>query len=110
MKPGRRLVAVMLLTVFALVAAPAHGAGSRVVRIKDIDFHPATLVVHRGDRVTWRFLDHEVPHNVTSVGKRRFRSSDSKTSGTYSLRFTRPGTYRYVCTIHANMHGEIDVR
>ena len=100
----------MLLAVFALVAAPAHGAGSHIVRIKDIDFHPATLVVHRGDRVTWRFLDHEVPHNVTSVGKRRFRSSDSKTSGTYSLRFTRPGTYRYVCTIHANMHGEIDVR
>ena len=108
MKPGRHLVAAVV--VAAVMAAPAHGAGDRTVQIKDIDFHPARLVVHRGDRVTWRFLDEEVSHNVTSVAKPRFRSSDSRMTGTYSVRFTRKGTYRYVCTIHANMRGRIVVR
>jgi len=92
------------------MAASADGAVSRTVQIKDIDFHPARLVVHRGDRVTWRFLDEEVSHNVTSVAKPRFRSSGSRMTGTYSVRFTRKGTYRYVCTIHANMRGRIVVR
>jgi plastocyanin len=40
----------------------------------------------------------------------RFRSSPTKTTGTYSVRFTRTGTYRYECTIHpASMRGTIIV-
>lgn len=108
MKPGRYLVAAVV--VAAVMAAPAHGTADRIVQIKDIDFHPAKLVVHRGDRVTWRFLDANVSHNVTSVGAPRFRSSESRMTGAYSVRFTRKGTYRYVCTIHANMRGRIVVR
>jgi plastocyanin len=109
MKPGRHLV-VAAVAAAAVMAAPAHGAGGRTVQIKDIDFHPARLVVHRGDQVTWRFLDAEVSHNVTSVGRLRFRSSGSRMTGAYSVRVTRKGTYRYVCTIHANMRGRIVVR
>jgi plastocyanin len=49
-------------------------------------------------------------HNVTSRGKRRFASSPSMARGTYAVRFTRPGTYRYVCTIHFGMNGTVVVR
>ena len=112
MKPGRRHIAAVIAALVAAVmtAATGHAAPRRTVRIHDIDFHPSTLVVHRGDEVTWRFLDPEVSHNVTSVGRTRFRSSGSRMTGTYSVRFTRKGTYRYVCTIHANMRGRIVVR
>jgi plastocyanin len=30
-------------------------------------------------------------------------------TGTYTVRFTRPGAYRYVCTIHPNMKGRVIV-
>jgi plastocyanin len=30
-------------------------------------------------------------------------------TGTYTVRFRRPGTYRYVCTIHPNMRGRVIV-
>lgn len=104
------LALVAALTAGPLAAAPA-GAGTTVqVRIKNIDFSPRTVSIRRGASVTWRFLDAETPHNVTSRGTKRFRSSPTKKSGTYTVRFTRAGTYRYVCTIHFNMAGKVVVR
>jgi plastocyanin len=31
------------------------------------------------------------------------------TEGTFSHRFTQPGTYDYLCTLHPNMTGVIEV-
>jgi plastocyanin len=105
----RRLTAALAaLLVFG--AAPAGATGGARVTIKNIDFHPATVTVHRGGSVTWTFADHYVSHNVTSRGRLRFRSSPTKASGTYTVRFAKQGTYAYVCTIHANMRGHVVVR
>jgi plastocyanin len=96
----------MVALTFALPSAPS----SHTVRIKDIDFHPRTMTVQRGDSVRWVWLDGTTPHNVRSIGSSRFRSSPTKTRGTFTVRFTRAGTYRYVCTIHFNMKAKIVVR
>lgn len=85
--------------------APAH-----VVHIKNIQFSPRTLRITRGSTVRWLFEDRATPHNVTSRGSRRFRSSHTRQSGSYSVRFSHPGTYRYVCTIHFNMKASVVVR
>lgn len=85
-------------------AASVHG-----VRIQGIDFHPHVLTIRRGEIVTWSWHDGDTPHNVKSTGALRFRSSPTKTSGSYSVRFTRRGIYRYVCTIHFNMKARIVV-
>lgn len=37
-------------------------------------------------------------------------SSGLLSEGTYSLTFTRPGTYRYACLLHPRMVGEVDVK
>jgi plastocyanin len=88
----------------------ASAAGSAAVRAQDFDFKPGTARIAKGGRVTWRFLDGQyVPHNVHSAGRRRFKPSDDLTSGTYSVSFRRRGTYRYVCTLHANMKGKVVV-
>jgi plastocyanin len=97
------------------VAAPpppvAHAAASgAAVTLKDISFTPARVTIARGQTVTWTWKDGTTPHNVTSRGARRFKSSTSKQSGTYAVRFTRSGTYRYVCTIHFGMNGTVVVR
>lgn len=107
--PIRRL-GIIATTALALAAAPAGATGGAAVTIKNIDFHPATVTIHRGGSVTWAFRDHNVDHNVTSRGRLRFRGSPTKSSGTYTVRFTKPGTYAYVCTIHANMRGRVIVR
>ena len=91
-------------------AGHAQAASSARVRIKDIDFSPHRLVVKRGTTVRWTFEDEATPHNVTSRGKTRFKSSTTKQAGSYRVRFTKSGTYRYVCTIHFNMKGTIVVR
>ena len=97
-----------------LLGAPALGAtkasATHSVSIKDIDFTPKRLVIAKGDTVVWRFQDKVVSHNVTSRGTLRFRSSPTKQAGTYSVRFTKSGTYHYVCTIHLNMVASVVVR
>ena len=90
-------------------AAPAATAAVKVVELKDFRVRPATVRIRRGSSVEWRFLDRPAPHNVTSRGKRRFRSSPSQQTGTYRMRFRRSGVYRYVCTIHPNMRGRVVV-
>ena len=100
----------MLVVVSAALAAPAAGARTTTVVIKNIDFSRHTVRIDRGDTVRWRFADAGVSHNVTSRGRPHFRSSRSMQTGTFALRFTRAGTYRYVCTIHPGMRGRVIVR
>ena len=105
----RRLAVTLGLLLTLALSATASSATTKTVRIKDIDFSPATLRIHAGDSVRWRFLDGDTPHNVTSRGTSRFRSSTTKQSGSYTVRFAKAGTYRYVCTIHLNMEAKVIV-
>ncbi|MEA2167758.1 MAG: hypothetical protein QOF76_1058 [Solirubrobacteraceae bacterium] len=109
----RRRIALLVLPAVAALAGPAAtaSAGTDVgVRIKNIDFHRAKLHIATGTTVTWSWLDDQVPHNVTSFGKTRFKSSGTRHLGdTYAYTFATPGVYHYHCTIHANMIGKITV-
>jgi plastocyanin len=78
--------------------------------LRDIEFSPATVTIRRGASVRWEWRDPRASHDVTSRGRLRFRSSDTKLSGTHTVRFRRKGTYRYVCTIHPSMLGKVVVR
>ncbi len=106
---GVALTAIATVPAGAEAPASAAAAAAKVVKVQDFEFRPATLRIRRGAIVEWRFLDRPAPHNVTSRGKRRFRSSPSQQTGTYRVRFRRSGTYRYVCTIHPNMRGRVVV-
>jgi plastocyanin len=108
-------VAVMTLTAAGSVGAAAAGIAqgaptTKTVHVVNIDFSPHSLTVSRGTTVRWTFEDPNTPHNVTSRGAKRFRSSPTKQSGSYAVRFTKAGTYSYVCTIHFNMKGRVVVR
>lgn len=104
--------AILAATAYPAIATPQAGAArTHVVRVKDIDYHPARLAIRRGERVTWRFLDGPATkHSVTSSGSHRFHSSHEQFGGSYSVRFTRRGTYRYHCTVHDFMSGSVVVR
>jgi plastocyanin len=100
----------------ALVAAviPAGGAagaaGTKTVTLKDIAFSPSRLTVSKGTAVTFSWKDDGTRHNVTSTGRKRFKTISDRTSGERPVRFGRAGTYQYECTLHPGMSGRITVR
>jgi plastocyanin len=101
------LAATTGLAVPSLASGGAHGASSHAVTLAHIRYHPGTLSIKRGDTVTWLWRDKGEEHNVTGKG---FKSK-TMTKGSFSVRFTRAGTYNYHCTIHVSegMKGSIVV-
>ena len=96
----------------AALAAPAVAA-TKTVTVGDNYFvrrgTPPTITVTRGTTVKWIWRG-SAPHNVVATrGPVLFRSS-VKSSGSYSRRMTRAGTYRIVCTIHSGMRMTLRVR
>ena len=116
-----RLRAALLLAPLAVLAGvsagaldPASAAPTVGVKLQHFRFSPATVRITRGTVVRWHWLDGAVgTHNVTSKGVRgglRFRGTRTKTSGFYSVTFTKRGTYYYECTVHPlTMQGKIIV-
>ena len=90
----------------AAIATPALGAGASV-RVDDDFFRAKTVRITKGSTVTWRW----VGDNRHDVVFRSFKSKLQRT-GSYRHRFTRAGTYRYVCTLHEDegMKGSVIVR
>jgi plastocyanin len=116
----RRIAAASAAALGALAAASAfaaipsgafedaHAAGSHTVTLFSLRFHPGTLTIARGDSVRWLWRERGTEHNVTFSG---FHSR-TQTSGSYTVRFTRSGTFNYRCTIHVRlgMRGKVVVR
>jgi plastocyanin len=101
---------VLLLGALASVVsyATAAPASSTIVMAKEFMFAPTSLTVDAGSTVTWTNKDDE-PHTVVSDSG-LFRSAALDTNESFSFRFDKPGTYRYMCTIHPRMTGTIVVR
>lgn len=102
------LLALMLSACGAGDASPADTAGDndgRTVVIEDLAFAPETLTVETGDTVTWVWRDGSIKHDVSGDDF----ASEVMSEGTFRNRFDDPGTYDYVCTLHPNMTGTIEV-
>jgi plastocyanin len=111
-----RLIPVALAGLLVLVlsacgasdASPAATAGDndgRTVVIEDLAFAPETLTVEAGDTVTWVWRDGSINHDVSGD----HFASEVMSEGTFRHGFDDPGTYDYVCTLHPNMTGTIEV-
>jgi plastocyanin len=99
----RKLLVAMLIAAAPAVLAAQALAATRSVKIGDDYFvrkgSVPTVTVSKGTKVTWRWAGRDM-HNVTVIkGPVRFQSS-YKSSGTFSKRVTRTGTYTIVCSIH----------
>ncbi len=113
-RTARRALLGLAALLLALAAFPtgalggAHAAQSHTVTLSGFSFHPSTLTIRRGDSVTWSWHIPKSEHNVT------FSSAHSRTgsSGSFTLRFPKAGSFSYVCTVHANkgMRGKVLVR
>ena len=94
--------------MLALALAAGSARANDSVTIKNFDFAPMSLSVSVGATVTWR-NDDEEPHTVVSQDG-LFRSAAIDGGQSFSFKFEKPGTYKYVCTIHPKMVGTIVVK
>ena len=99
----RKLLVVSVIAVASAVLATQALAATRSVKVADDYFvrkgSVPTVTVRKGTKVTWRWAGKDMHNIAVTRGPVKFRSS-FKSSGTYSKRVTRTGTYTIVCTIH----------
>ena len=104
-----------LLTVGAAAdpaAAPQAAADAQAdqVIIGDFAFEPSTLTVTAGTVVKWVNKDDD-PHTVIGTDPESpIKSRPLDTGDRYSIALTKPGTYRYFCSLHPHMTGTVIVR
>lgn len=94
----------------AVTATRSTATGGPVVDAGDDYFDLALLEVPVGTTVTWRTSGTK-PHDVVARNG-AFDSRPMTTGQTFSFRFTTPGRYPYVCSIHEGqgMFGEVVVK
>ena len=104
----RKLVAVAV-TAFAVAAVPAHAGSTKTVAVKNNAFSPSSVSISKGDKVTWKWTQGGVPHNVTPASGAKGSATSSKKGFTFSKTFSKTGTFKYVCTIHSSMKMTVKV-
>lgn len=94
-------------TKHAPAPAPQKG-GTTAVEIKGYDYHPKTLTVKVGTRITWSDKD-SANHTVTA-DDHSFDVGNISAGARGSHTFAKAGTFAYHCNYHPNMHGRVIVR
>jgi len=95
-----------MATVIAASATTAvDTAQPAQVIIKGFMFDPKALTAKVGETITWINQDEE-PHTIRSDSG-LFASAALDTGESFHFRFDKPGTYRFVCSIHPQMTGTI---
>jgi plastocyanin len=101
----RKLIAFAVLVVAGALLATFAASAPSATRVKIGDNYfvrstgVPTVTVSKGTRVKWVWRG-ENSHNVKVVrGPVKFGSS-TKSSGTYTKKLRKRGTYTIICTIH----------
>ena len=96
-----------LLAAF-LALAPLPAFADAQVGMKNFDFAPMAVTIKHGETVVWKNLDGE-PHTVVSPDG-TFRSPALDQNDTFKFTFTKPGVYKYLCSIHPRMMATVTVQ
>lgn len=94
----------------APASAPVSAPQATAVSISGYAFHPATLTVPIGSRVT--FTNHDATaHTATATtGAAGFDTGTLKPGQGKSVTFSHAGSFTYFCQFHAFMRGTVIVK
>jgi plastocyanin len=111
-----------MLALASLLAASAGahpGHAPPVVDVGDFKFAPDKVSVTQNDHVFWAWSKADTNHSVTAdPGQAMSFDSDAgkpasqvshKSGDGFSVQFTQPGTFTYVCKVHSFMTGTVVV-
>ncbi len=89
-------------------AAPSGDAvRSAEVEIEDFSYRPDPVTIEEGGKVIWKNRD-SAPHTATAADG-SFDTGTIEEDKLKSETFKEPGTYAYICSIHPQMHGTVEV-
>jgi len=92
-----------------IAPAGAAGQGTRhTIIIEGVQFSPAELSVHPGDRIVWVNKD-PFPHTATAANK-LFDSGSIEADASWSYTVNKKGEIEYGCSFHPTMRGKIKVQ
>jgi plastocyanin len=105
----------------ALAAGPAAGRTTttktprKTIKIGDNFYAPTKVTVNAGTLVTWKWPavtgdTHDVKLGKGPKGAKKFHSAEAGSDYSFSRKLTVPGTYKIICTLHADMRATIIVR
>jgi plastocyanin len=106
------VIGLALLGVFAVRSSSAAGqatataSATKKVDINDFAFHPPTIHVKRGGKVSFTNSSN-VTHTATKAGS--FDTGPIKPGTTKTATFAKRGTFAYHCSIHPFMKGKVVV-
>jgi plastocyanin len=86
----------------------ATSSSAQDVTLDNFRFNPSTASVPLGSTIRWTNRD-DAPHTIVST-EHKFKSPVLDSGGQFSHQFDSPGTYKYFCSIHPRMTGEVVVR
>jgi plastocyanin len=97
---------------------PTGGSGSGATATQTIKivpdpntvgkFDPSTINVKTGDTVEWDFQDSSSQHSVTADDS-SFDSCLQSSGAKFAVTFSKAGDFKYHCSIHAQMVGDVKV-
>ena len=120
----RTALAIALAGAVALAAAPAVAGPpaartpqKKKVEVVDNYYSPRKLTVNLKSRINWVWTDgsadvHDVKLVSAPKGFKKFQTEPGSAGYTYSKTLTKPGVYKFICTLHEedNMRMTITVR
>lgn len=88
--------------------APSGDAERSVkVEIEDFAYYPDPVTIEEGGKVIWQNED-SAPHTATADDG-SFDTGTLEQGKLKSETFKEAGTYSYICSIHPDMHGTVEV-
>jgi plastocyanin len=88
-------------------APSGEAARAEKVEIVDFTYDPDPVTVQVGGKVTWLNQD-SAPHTATAEDG-SFDTGTLEEGKLKSETFKQAGTYAYICEIHPDMHGTVEV-
>ena len=104
----RTRIALTLAGLTVAVAAPTAGAVTKSVRLESKTFAPATITIHAGDGIRFRWISGY--HDIRRVSGPSFAKVRARTAGSVRRTFPTVGRYRLACTIHRDLGMYLTVR
>ena len=107
-KPHEKQDYVISLAALKSVQAAAHAGSKADVSIMGFAFGPAKITVEKGRPITWTNGD-DSPHQIT-ITQSKARSAILTKGESHTHTFEAPGAYEYICGLHPQMKGSVEVK
>ena len=97
-----------LLAALALAVLPAGAlAADHTVVIDNFQFQPQTVRVRAGDAIEW--VNRDIVEHTATASNNAFNSKTIRPERKWRWVAAQKGQYAYICALHPNMKGVVEV-